>query len=134
MTTLSLRSLVERERAVRIQAERLRAKIDQLAGQVVGLETALDDLAAARETLADRQVHEAGGNEPAKLLENRVYQRILAALSAASAPVCAKDLCLTLDLGTGPEVVGGMHALLERLVARDFITQVAPDLFELHRR
>lgn len=134
MTTWLLDKLVESEQAIRIQAESLRVQIEKLAGQVVGLEAVLDDLAAVRKGLLGREGDETGGDGPAIPAENPVYRHILTGLAAARAPVRAKDLCRTLDLGAEPNEVEGMRSLLERLVARGVIIQAEPELFALRRQ
>jgi hypothetical protein len=51
--------------------------------------------------------------------------------TTATTGMRAKDLCLTLGLGTAPKDTEGLRAKLKRLVARQVLIETEPGLFSL---
>jgi hypothetical protein len=126
----ALEKITDREQAVTATTEHVRAQIDTLAGQLRDLEAELADLQVARKVILA-----LGDDEPTgpSLPGNPVYQHILTALTDATTPMRAKDLCHALDLGIEHTRIEGMRSKLKRLVATGLVVEDEPGLFTLPR-
>jgi hypothetical protein len=128
--TTALEKIADREHAVNIATEQVRAQIDALAGRLRDLEAELADLQVARKVILA-----LGEDEPVgpRLPDNPVYQHILTALDQATTPMRAKDLCHAFDLGSEPSKIEGMRSKLKRLVGTGLVAETGPGLFTLAR-
>jgi hypothetical protein len=122
----ALEKIADREQAVSITADQVRAQIEALTGQLRDLEAELADLQVARKV-----VLALGDDEPAgpRLPHNPVYQHILTVLNDAITPMRAKDLCHALDLGFEPTKIEGMRSKLKRLVGTGLVAETEVGLF-----
>ncbi len=59
------------------------------------------------------------------------YPQILAAFTATTAPLRAKELCQALHAGTAPRHVEGMRSKLKKLVTRGILTEPSSGIFTL---
>lgn len=130
MSRTALEKITDREHAVTTDTGHTRAQIDALTGRLREQEAELADLQVARKVILA-----LGDDEPTgpHLPDNPVYQHILTALSDATAPMRAKDLCHALDLGLEPTKIEGVRSKLKRLVATGLVTEDEPGLFTLPR-
>jgi hypothetical protein len=130
MARSTLEKIADREQVVTAHAEQIREQIDQLTACLREREQELDDLATARKVIVELADEDCGPTLP----DNPAYQQILAALTDATRPLRARDLCQTLDVGIEPKHVEGMRCKLKRLVGRGLVAEDEPGLFVLHRQ
>lgn len=110
------------------------------AEQVVGQLLAGDE--AAREAAGEEDPAMVAGVEPSRVVPYRKdaagpgdlsaeYQRVLAEMAQAGAPVRRKQLCERLGIGTEPRKVEAMRARMKRLMDRGWLREATPGLFTL---
>jgi len=99
-------------------------------------------LLAEDEAAGEEDPAMAGGAEPGRVVPYRKdaagpgdlsaeYQRVLAEVAEAGAPVRCKRLCERLGAGTEPRKVEAMRARMKRLADRGWLREQAPGLFTL---
>ena len=128
-TSTILDLITAREAAASAARDDLREQITKLAGELAAIECELSDLATTRQTLTKILQDEVASPEPAVISEP--YQQILAVFTSDSRGLRAKDVCLTLGIGTEPKDTEGIRAKLKRLVNRQVLTETQPGLFTL---
>lgn len=131
MDTRAIRHLIaERENAAAATAQALREQIAALTDQLARAESEMADLATTRKTLT-ALTGEPEAISPDATIAGVAYQQILAAFTAATSAMRAKDVCLALGLGTTPKDTEGLRAKLKRLVGRQILIETEPGLFTL---
>lgn len=121
-----------------IEAELARvATAEQVVGQLLAEdEAAAEDAEAAGEDVPAT----VAGVEPGRVVPYRKdaagpgdlsadYQRVLAEMADAGAPVRCKQMCERLGVGTEPRKVEAMRARMKRLADRGWLREQAPGLF-----
>lgn len=125
--------IAEREAAANATAQMLREQIAKLTGELALAEDELAELAITRKT--QQKLTGPPETPPADAtVASAAYQQILAVFHTATAPLRAKDLCLTLGLTAAPKNTEGMRAKLKRLAARHILTEAEPGLFTSPQR
>jgi hypothetical protein len=132
--------LVEQAEVLGKQLAETEAELARVAAaeQVVAQLLAEDE--AAAEGAGDDDSATAGGVEPGRVVPYRKdaagpgdlsaeYQRVLAAVAEAGAPVRCKQMCERLGIGTEPRKVEAMRARMKRLADRGWLREQAPGLF-----
>lgn len=110
--------------------------------RVVSAEQVVGQLLAEDEAAGEENPAMVGGAEPGRVVPCRKdaagpgdlsadYQRVLAAVAEAGAPVRCKQLCERLGIGTEPRKVEAMRARMKRLADRGWLREQAPGLFTL---
>lgn len=108
------------------------------AEQVVGQLLAEDEAAGEADGEGDPAM--VAGVEPSRVVPYRKdaagpgdlsaeYQRVLAEMAQADAPMRCKQLCERLGIGTEPRKVEAMRARMKRLTDRGWLRETAPGLF-----
>jgi hypothetical protein len=142
----------------RIGARRahLAEQVELLGKQLAEAEAELARVAAAEQVVAqllaeDATAGEAAGGddsatatvvEPGRVVPHRKdaagpgdlsaeYQRVLAEVAVAGAPMRCKQMCERLGIGTEPRKVEAMRARMKRLADRGWLRETAPGLFTL---
>lgn len=124
-----LAKIADREQELHTAADQLRARIEDLAGQLRELDAELDELAIARKVILALSPDEATPRLP----DNPVYQHALTVLGEAAEPLRARDLCRALNMGTEPTQIEGMRDKLKRLVTVGLAIEPEPGLFTMPR-
>lgn len=126
-----LELIAERQSVASAAADALREQIATLSAELALTETELAELAITRTTLI-KLTGQADAVAPAdSTVSSPAYQQILAVFGAATGPMRAKDVCLTLGVGTAAKDTEGMRAKLKRLVARHILAETEPGQFAL---
>jgi hypothetical protein len=123
--------ITEREAVATAAAARLRDQIAALSAQLAAAETELADLAITRTTLIRLTGQPETPATADATVASPAYQQILAVVTAAAAPMRAKDICRALGTATTAKDTEGMRAKLKRLVHRQILTESEPGLFTL---
>jgi hypothetical protein len=132
-----LDKLAAHQAAADAQIADLRERLAKLTDALAAAERERDRWAAAHQTVTaliteehpDQVVHARAGGavRPA----TPAYPQILAAFTAATGPLRAKEICRVLHAGTEPRHVEGMRSKLKKLVTRGILTEPSPGIFTL---
>lgn len=119
-----------RERELVDQTAQLRARIEELTGQLAELDAESENLQVTRKTLLSlpAPVPAAEPDRPG-VPDHPAYQQILTALADTGQPMRARDLCRSLDLPILPKNTEGIRSKLKRLVDRGILAEIEPGLF-----
>ncbi|WP_052808905.1 hypothetical protein [Streptomyces natalensis] len=120
----------DRERELSDQAEQLRARIEELTGQLGEIDAESENLRITHKTLLALPLSPPAA-EPDRpdIPEYPAYQQILTALADTGRPMRARDLCQALDLPILPKNTEGIRSKLKRLVSRGILLEPEPGLF-----
>jgi hypothetical protein len=110
--------------------------------RVVSAEQVVGQLLAEHGAAGEEDPAMVAGVEPSRVVPYRKdaagpgdlsaeYQRVLAEMAEAGAPVRCKQLCERLGIGTEPRKVEAMRARTKRLTDRGWLRETAPGLFTL---
>jgi len=136
----------------RISARRaqLAEQAEQLGKQLVEIEAELARVASAEQVVGQLLAGDeaagvdvpamVAGVEPGRVVPYRKdaagpgdlsaeYQRVLAVVADAGAPVRCRQVCERLGIGTEPRKVEAMRARMKRLADRGWLREQAPGLF-----
>jgi hypothetical protein len=117
-----------REHELGEQAGVLRSRIEELTARLGELDAENENLRITRKTLlAIPTPAPAEETHRPDVPDHPAYQQILTALTDASRPMRARDLCEALDLPILPKNTEGIRCKLKRLVTRGILTE--PGLF-----
>ncbi len=132
-----LDKLAARQAAADAQIAHLREQLAKLTDALAAAEHERDRWAGAHQTVTALIAQE----HPDQVVRTRAvdatrpatpgYPQILAAFTAATAPLRAKELCQLLRAGTEPRHVEGMRSKLKKLVTRGILTEPSPGVFTL---
>jgi hypothetical protein len=128
VTRTTLEKIADREQAVAAATEQIREQIEQLSTRLTDLQAEAADLAVARKVILTLDDEPTPARLPG-VPDNPVYQHILTVLTETTEPLRAKDLCHTLDEGTGASQIETMRSKLKRLVAAGLVTEGPAGLF-----
>lgn len=127
-----LAEIAARQQAVAVEAEQVRAQIDELTGRLCELDQEAEHFQITRKTVL------AFADDPDELPgpvlpEHPAYQQILAAFAETRQPMRARDLCQALDLDIVPKNIESTRHKLKRLVDRAILAEPEPGLFSQPR-
>lgn len=123
--------IAEREAAATAAGELLREQIAKLTAELAAIDTELHELSITRRTLTRITDQAEAAAAVDATIAGPAYQQILTALSTATEPMRAKQLCHALGIGTTPKDTEGLRAKLKRLVNRGIAVETEPGLFAL---
>lgn len=119
-----------REHELGEQAGSLRSRIEELTARLGELDAENEDLRITRKTLLALPAPPPAEDTPRlDVPDHPAYRQILAALTVASRPMRARDLCEALDPPILPKNIEGIRCKLKRLVTRGILTEPEPGLF-----
>lgn len=125
-----LEHIETRERELADHAEQFRDRIEELTLHLGELDAESENLRITRETLLTLPLPSpATGPDRPDIPDHPAYQQILTALTDASRPMRARDLCQALDLPILPKNTEGIRSKLKRLVSRGILIEPEPGLF-----
>src|ERR1039457_269875 len=142
-----IEELKRREAAARAEADRLRARIEELSGDLARAEEQVSRLAITREEVT-RVLEEAPAADPARqdggpgeksghapgigaVVVPRSYQDLLEVAADTGRPLRAGEFAAAAGLGTGKAKVEGVRSKLKLLAARGWLAGVPGGLFTL---
>jgi hypothetical protein len=128
-----LARLEEREREIAVQAESTREQIAQLAARLDELGRAAEEVRITRKTLLELPDPQPPTPPAPKLPDHPAYQQIMAVLSAADAPLRARQVCEAMDLETAPNNINNTRLKLKRLTERGILVETEQGLFTQRR-
>jgi hypothetical protein len=151
-----IEELKRREAAARVEADRLRSRIEELAGDLARAEERVSRLAVAREEVmrvleepaaAEPPAGEPGPASPVGAVTvppwqegadvsvlPRSYQDLLEVAADADRPLRAAEFAAAAGLGTDKAKVEGLRSKLKRLAGRGWLAEEPGGLFTLPAR